>query len=219
MVEAQKKCVESDKEINFLRSQVEALKHSQGELKGQLLATQFKISSMETLAKENDSLKNEVEELRESISKFHKGKENLDTLLVSQRSPLTRHGLGFNEASTSSGQKTTFIKSSSPPQISSVDVVKTKGRKPKSKQGAKTPRVTLAKKGNSSQGQAPKRHHTQKQKNLRQRTSSSNIQCHYCLKHGHINVFCHVRREQLFKGSFDNANHQGPKFVWVPKKK
>ena len=174
---------------------------------------------METLAKENDSLKNEVEELRESISKFYKGKENLDTLLVSQRSPFMRYGLGFNEASTSNGQRTTFVKSSSPPQTSSVDVVKTKGRKPKSKQGAKTPSVILAKKKNAFKGQAPKKHHTQRQKNLRQRTSSSNIQCHYCLKHRHNNVFYHVRREQLFKSSFDDTNHQGPKFIWVPKKK
>ena len=162
MVEAQKKCVESDKEISFLRAQVEELKHSQRELKGQLLATQFKISSMETLAKENDSLKNEVEELRESISKFHKGKENLDTLLVSQRTPFLRYGLGFNEASTSNGQRITFVKSSSPPQTSGVDVIKTKGRKPKSKQGGKTPSVTLIKKKNTSQGQTPKKHHTQK---------------------------------------------------------
>ena len=38
---------------------------------------------METLEKENDLLKSEVEELRESIVKFHKDNENLDTLLVS----------------------------------------------------------------------------------------------------------------------------------------
>ena len=84
---------------------------------------------METLEKENDSLKSEVEELRESIAKFHKGKENLDTLLVSQRPPFVRHGLGFNECSTSNNApKTTFVKSSSPPQISSVDVAKPKGK-------------------------------------------------------------------------------------------
>ena len=92
-VEAQKLCEASNREVNELKAQVEALKLSQGELKGQLLASQFKISSMETLEKENDSLKSEVEELRESIAKFHKGKENLDTLLVSQRPPFVRHGL------------------------------------------------------------------------------------------------------------------------------
>ena len=114
-----------------------------------------------------------------------------------------RYGLGFNDTLTSNAQRTTFMKSSSPPQTSSVDVVKTKGRKPRSKQGGKTPSVSLAKKTNTFQskpkgepkgklthkGQTPKKHHTQKQKNLRQRTSSSNIQCHYCLKHGNINVF------------------------------
>ena len=57
-----------------------------------------------------------------------------------------------------------------------MDVAKTKGRKPKSNQGEKTPNVFLAKKKNTSQGQTPKKHHTQKQKNLRQRTSSSHFE-------------------------------------------
>ena len=85
-----------------------------------------------------------------------------------------RHGFGFNKASTSNAQKTIFIKSSSSPQTSSVDVTKTKGWKPKSKQGGKTPNVSTAKKANTSEGkpkgkpkdkpipkgQTPKRHHT-----------------------------------------------------------
>ena len=83
-----------------------------------------------------------------------------------------RHGLGFNECSTSNNApKTIFVKSSSPPQISSVDVAKPKG-KPQGK----------------PKGQALKKHHT-RQKAMSKRTSSPNIHCYYCMKRGHINVF------------------------------
>ena len=167
--------------------------------------------------------------MREFIVKFHKGKENLDSLLVSQRPPLLRQGLGFNECSTSYGTSNTiFVKSSSPPQTSSVDIAKTKDRKPKSKQGSKPSSGSMTKRNNTSQdkpkskliskGQTSKKHDT-KQKTLSKRTSSPNVQCHYCMKHGHINIFCRIRREQLCFGTFVDSNHQGPKLVWVPKTK
>ena len=156
-----------------------------------------------------------------------------------------RYGLGFNECSTSyATSNTTFVKSSSPPQTSSVDVAKIKDRKPKSKLGAKPSNGYLAKRSKTSKGkpkgklqgkskdkpqskpkgnpitkgQTPKQHLT-RQKTLSKRTSSPNVQCHYCMKHGHINIFCRIRREQLSLGAFVDANHQGPKLVWVPKTK
>ncbi|XP_048231228.1 uncharacterized protein LOC125370272 [Ricinus communis] len=59
-------------------------------------------------------LRNEVEELRNSISKLHKGKESLDTLVMSQRPPLVRHGLGFQGALSSSSHKIIFVKATQP---------------------------------------------------------------------------------------------------------
>ena len=67
-------------------------------------------------------------------------------------------------------------------------------------------------------GKTPIKHHT-RQKTLSKRTSFPNVQCHYCMKHGHINIFCRIRREQLCFGTFVDSNHQGPKLVWVPKTK
>ena len=177
--------------------------------------------------------------MRESIIKFHKGKDNLDTLFMSQRPLLVRHGLRFNECLTSCHTSSTaFVKSSSPPQTFSVDLAKIKGRKPKSKQKDKPSIGSLAKRSKTSKGkpkgklqgksqskpkgkplskgQTPKKHHT-RQKAMSKRTSSPNVHCHYCMKRGHINVFCHIRREHLSLGTFVDANLQGPKYIWVPK--
>ena len=156
-----------------------------------------------------------------------------------------KHGIGFDECSTSNGiDNTVFVKSSSLPQDSKFDVAKTKDRKPKSKQGAKPSNGSLAKRSKIykdkpkgklqgkpqgkpqskpkgkpfHKGQTPKTRQS-KQKTLSKRTSSPNIQCYYCMKYGHINMFCHIRREQLGLGTVVDANPKGPKLVWVPKTK
>ena len=63
---------------------------------------------------ENHKLSNEMLELKNSISKFQKGKANLDNLLESQKSHRDTQGIGFgNRTSTSSSSHINFIKSSS----------------------------------------------------------------------------------------------------------
>ena len=59
--------------------------------------------------------------MNNTISKFHKGKGNLDDLLMSQRSTSSKYELGYKGASTSSTKPITFVKSSNV-QTSSLDV-------------------------------------------------------------------------------------------------
>ncbi|XP_048231325.1 uncharacterized protein LOC125370335 [Ricinus communis] len=88
------KCLNLQEDLERSKKEIASLKTSNDNLKKSLNEI-----SNEILFKENNSLKNEVDELRNSISRFHKGKKSLDTLVVSQRPPLMRHGLGFNRAS------------------------------------------------------------------------------------------------------------------------
>ncbi|XP_048232877.1 uncharacterized protein LOC125370629 [Ricinus communis] len=92
----------SKKEIASLKTSNEDLKKSLDEI------------SNEKLFKENNSLKNEVEKLRNSISKFHKGKESFDTLVVYQRAPFVRNELRFNEASSSTSHNIIFVQATQP---------------------------------------------------------------------------------------------------------
>ena len=63
---------------------------------------------------ENHKLSSEVLELRNSISKFQKGKVTLDNLLESQKSHGYIHGIGYgNRTSSSSSSHINFVKSSS----------------------------------------------------------------------------------------------------------
>ena len=62
---------------------------------------------------ENQKLSKEVIELKNSISKFKKGKETLDSLIDSQKSHGDTHGIGYgNGTSSSSSSHINFIKSS-----------------------------------------------------------------------------------------------------------
>ena len=67
----------------------------------------------EQLKKENDEnhkLSSEVLELRNSISKFQKGKATLDNLLNSQKSHGDTHGIGYgNRTSSSSSSHINFF--------------------------------------------------------------------------------------------------------------
>ena len=69
----------------------------------------------EQLKKANDKnhkLSSEVLELRNSISKFQKGKVTLNNLLESQKSYGDTHGIGYgNRTSSSSSSHINFIKS------------------------------------------------------------------------------------------------------------
>ena len=61
---------------------------------------------------EKHKLSNEMLELKNSISKFQKGKANLDNLLESQKSHRDTQGIGFkNRTSNASSSHISFIKS------------------------------------------------------------------------------------------------------------
>ena len=101
---------------------VDTLKSSNEELKIMLQGSLVDYSSMENLTLENRSLKNEVDKLKATNSKFEKCKGALDDILLSQRSPSIKHGLGYRKASTiNPSPKTVFIKSSNI-QSSSIDI-------------------------------------------------------------------------------------------------
>ena len=89
-----------------------SFKSSNDELKKSLQEILIAQSSIGTLEKENEKLKKELEDVNNTISKFHKGKRDLDDLLMSQRSTSSKYGLGYKGASTSSTKPITFVKSS-----------------------------------------------------------------------------------------------------------
>ena len=57
-------------------------------------------------------MKKDLKNFNNTISKFHKGKDNLDDLLMSQRSSSIKYGLGYEGASTLSTKPIAFVKSS-----------------------------------------------------------------------------------------------------------
>jgi len=69
--------------------------------------------SLDELSLENENLKNEIVELKNSLSKFAKGKDKLDAILESQRSPSIKYGLGYSKFTQAPPSKTIFVKASS----------------------------------------------------------------------------------------------------------
>ena len=68
---------------------------------------------LERVNDENHKLSNEMLEVKNSISKFQKGKANLDNLLESQKPHGNIQGIGYgNRTSSSSSSHINFIKSS-----------------------------------------------------------------------------------------------------------
>ncbi|XP_050233278.1 uncharacterized protein LOC126681771 [Mercurialis annua] len=109
----------------------------------------------------NEVLKSSLESIpkQDSLSRFQKGKATLDTILVSQRCPTIKHGLGYNQNSSSSN-RTIFVKSTLP-QTSSIEappkLVKPIGAKKVHVQALR-PKPFLAQKAKSNKGTKPSRH-------------------------------------------------------------
>ena len=78
------KCSHHEKELEELKVIVNSLKSSNDKLKKSLQDNLIIQSSIGTLEKENEKLKKELESVNNTISKFYKGKENLDDLLMSK---------------------------------------------------------------------------------------------------------------------------------------
>ena len=71
------KCTNHEKKMEEIKMIVNSLKSSNDELKKDLQGNLIALSSKETLEKENDTLKKELESVNSTISKFHKGKRRI----------------------------------------------------------------------------------------------------------------------------------------------
>ncbi|XP_057993048.1 uncharacterized protein LOC131174031 [Hevea brasiliensis] len=69
--------------------------------------------SLNEISLKNEKLKKEIVELKTFLSKFAKGKDKLDTILDSQRSPNIKYGLSYSKFAQASPSKTIFIKATS----------------------------------------------------------------------------------------------------------
>ncbi|XP_050222460.1 uncharacterized protein LOC126672547 [Mercurialis annua] len=109
----------------------------------------------------NEALKSSLESIpkQDSLSRFQKGKATLDSILVSQRCPTIKYGLGYNQnASSSNGTK--FVKSILP-QTSSIEVPPKLVKPIEAKKvhaQAPRPKPFLAQKAKSNKGTRPLRH-------------------------------------------------------------
>ncbi|XP_050229109.1 uncharacterized protein LOC126678250 [Mercurialis annua] len=109
----------------------------------------------------NEALKSSLESIpkQDSLSRFQKGKATLDSILVSQRCPTIKYGLGYNQnASSSNGTK---VVKSILPQTSSIEVPPKLVKPIEAKKvhaQAPRPKPFLAQKAKSNKGTRPLRH-------------------------------------------------------------
>ncbi|XP_057986693.1 uncharacterized protein LOC131171239 [Hevea brasiliensis] len=103
--------------------------------------------SLEDLSLENEKLKNEITELKTFLSKFAKGKDKLDAILDSQRSPSIKYRLGYSKFAQAPPSKTIFFKASSSnepsPQVPSPKVSNLKGQERKKFCGNETRKTSF----------------------------------------------------------------------------
>ena len=101
------------KEFEDLKIKFSKLSKSNNKLVNDLENSNSLEDQLKKANDENHKLSSEVLELRNSISKFQKGKATLDNLLESQKSHGDTHGIGYgNRTSSSSSSHINFIKSS-----------------------------------------------------------------------------------------------------------
>ena len=102
------------KEFENLKNEFSSLTLSNAKLVDELKNSNCLEEQLKKLNDENHRLSKEMIELRNSISKFQKGKETLDNLLESQKSHGDTQGIGYgNRISSSSSSHINFVKSSS----------------------------------------------------------------------------------------------------------
>ena len=75
---------------------------SNEQLSNDLKASNSLKCELDKSKEENEKLLKEMLELKNSISKFHKGKESLDNILVSQKGHGDKFGLGYAHKTPSS---------------------------------------------------------------------------------------------------------------------
>ncbi|XP_058004001.1 uncharacterized protein LOC131180666 [Hevea brasiliensis] len=103
----------SHKKNKLLKSELASLrKENETLIKDDKLLDSNVQKSLDELSLENEKLRNEIAELKTSLSKFAKGKDKLDAILDSQRSPSIKYGLGYSKFAQAP-PKTIFVKVSS----------------------------------------------------------------------------------------------------------
>ncbi|XP_057989065.1 uncharacterized protein LOC131172129 [Hevea brasiliensis] len=103
--------------------------------------------SLDELSLKNEKLKKEIVELKTSLSKFAKGKDKLDAILDSQRSPSIKYGLGYSKFAQAPPSKTIFVKASSSnepsPQMPNLKGSNPRGQEPKTSSGNETRKISI----------------------------------------------------------------------------
>ena len=102
------------KEFENLKNEFSSLTLSNAKLVNELKNSNSLEEKFKKVNDENHKLSKEMLELRNSISKFQKGKETLKNLLESQKSHGDTQWIGYeNRTSSSSSSHINFVKSSS----------------------------------------------------------------------------------------------------------
>jgi hypothetical protein len=167
--------------------------------------------------------------MQANVSKFNKGKQNLDNIL-SMRVNFRKEGLGYapnKKKAFENKVKTSFVHASLSPSTSKAKAVSNVISKHQS--FVTKTRNTLSH-AQINYAPTPKRQsrsqhvHTN---HVRQvyATSSMNVTCHYCGMFGHVNSYCQLKKNEkkmnliwVRKDLIASwTNKQGPKTVWVPK--
>ena len=117
------KLISLTKELETLKNEHSSLIISHDKLVNDSKHTSSLEEQLMKVKDENQKLSNEMLELKNSISKFQKGKANLDNLLESKKSHRDTQGIGFgNRTSNASSSHINFIKSASHSTTSSSKV-------------------------------------------------------------------------------------------------
>ena len=163
------------------------------------------------LIKQHLFLENENGNLKESISRFNKGKEILDGMISMTSTPLkSKDGIGFENTNASSSKGVSL----SIPITKGYQKFSLKTNGLKKSNGNKTNHS----RANSSRGLKPRKYNHANSHgfyNFKMKEHAQNFRCHYFGVMGHKNSRCYIRKTHLGYSNDEsfNANPQGPKYI------
>ena len=167
------------------------------------------------LIEQNAFLENENSNLKESISRFNKGKKIINGMIPMTSTPLkSKNGIDFKNTHASSSK---IVNPSTPiTKIYQRLSLRTNGLKKSN--GNKTNHS----RANSSRGPKPRKYnhaHSHGFHSFKMKEHVQNVRCHYCGVMGHTNSRYYIRKTHMSYSNdeYFNANPQGPKYIWVPK--
>ena len=156
-------------------------------------------------------LENENGNLKESISRFNKGKEILDGMIAMTSTPLkSMNEIGLKNAHASSSK---IINPSTPiTKIYQRPSLRTNGPKKSNRNKTNYSRA------NSSRGPKPRKYnhaHSHSFHSFKMKEHAQNIRRHYFGMMEHKNFRCYIRKTHLSYSNDEsfNANLQGPKYI------